>query len=114
MNDLDEIFQNQQLELRRGTLVLAILSVLNSSKHYGYSLLKELGELAFPIESSTLYPLLRRLEKQKVLESEWDTTDARPRKYYRLTIDGAELYQKLLSEWVTMTQKLSHITKEKK
>jgi len=112
MTDMDELFQNQMLELRRGSIVLAIVSVLHQGDHYGYSLLKELEGLAFPVEGNTLYPLLRRLEKQEVLESTWDTSDTRPRKYYRLTPAGKILYKRLLAEWLDMTKKMNHMIKE--
>jgi len=112
MSDINDVFQNQALEFRRGSLVLAIVSVLRKKKYYGYSLLRTLENLALPVDGSTLYPLLRRLEKQGVLESEWDTADTRPRKYYKLTHDGETLYQKLVTEWSEMNEKINKIIKE--
>lgn len=112
MDELDSLFQNQVLELRRGSIVIAILGILSSQKHYGYSLLKALEGYQFPVDGSTLYPLLRRLEKQGVLSSEWDTADNRPRKYYTLTNNGARLYKKLASEWSDMNGKITTILKE--
>lgn len=85
-------------ELHRGTLTLAVLSQLSSAK-YGYALLQALEEKGLPIEPGSLYPLLRRLEAQGVLESQWDTSEARPRKYYALSAYGSDLYEKLKSEW---------------
>jgi PadR family transcriptional regulator, regulatory protein PadR len=92
------VFQNYKVELRRGTQILIVLSQLHE-REYGYSLLEKLMKLGVNIEGNTLYPLMRRLEKQEVLISEWDTTETRPRKYYYLSEEGKELYQKLLDEW---------------
>ena len=85
-------------ELRRGTLTLAVLSRLTKPQ-YGYSLLQSLEEKGIQIEANTLYPLMRRLESQGLLENHWDTTSARPRKYYVLNETGHEIYQALLKEW---------------
>jgi len=112
MTDMEELFQNQVLELRRGSIVLAIVSILRKQKHYGYSLLKELEQYSLPVDGSTLYPLLRRLEKQGSLSSEWDTADNRPRKYYALTADGERLYASLLTEWQEMNEKINVIIKD--
>jgi len=112
MSDSNEVFLNQVLELRRGSIVLAIVGILRAKKHYGYSLLRTLEQYNFPVDGSTLYPLLRRLEKQGMLSSEWDTADKRPRKYYSLTVSGEKLYQNLLSEWSEMNEKINEIVKE--
>ena len=109
---MNELFQNQVLEFRRGSIVIAIVGILSHKRHYGYALLKELERYDFPVDGSTLYPLLRRLEKQGVLSSEWDTADNRPRKYYTLTKNGAGLYEKLAEEWEEMNKKISTILKE--
>ncbi|HYH75389.1 MAG TPA: PadR family transcriptional regulator [Candidatus Saccharimonadales bacterium] len=98
MADNDDPYANQILELRRGTIVLAILSQLAAPK-YGYALLQTLESAGLPVDAGTLYPLLRRLEKQGVLESSWDTSDKRPRKYYRLSQEGTALYERLAEAW---------------
>ena len=85
-------------ELRRGTLALAVLSQLDTPQ-YGYSLLKRLEERGIQIEANTLYPLMRRLETQGLLENTWDTSSARPRKYYVLSDDGREIFSALKQEW---------------
>lgn len=113
MNELDEVFQSQTLELRRGSVVLAIVGVLKMQKQYGYSLLRILNQQDFEIEGNTLYPLLRRLEKQGVLQAEWETSDKRPRKYYSLTTEGLTLFEKLVDEWRSMNEKIESIIKEK-
>mgnify|MGYP005817317079 CR=1 FL=1 len=84
MNRMDELLNTFLIELKRGTLVLSVLSQL-SEKEYGYSLVQKLEEKGVTIEPGTLYPLLRRLEKQELLSSEWDTTESRPRKFYVLS-----------------------------
>ena len=98
------------IELRRGTLTLAVLSQLQT-KQYGYSLVQLLEQSGISIEQSTLYPLLRRLEKQELVESIWDTTESRPRKYYVLTDFGIEIYQKLRKEWLVNSKQLNELLK---
>lgn len=97
-------------ELRRGTLTLAVLSQL-SKPQYGYSLVQRLEEAGVAMEQSTLYPLLRRLEKQELVSSSWDTTETRPRKYYVLTEYGLEVFQQLKQEWNKMTLELQTLLK---
>lgn len=112
MNEIDELFANQSLELRRGTIVLAILSKLKQP-HYGYALLQALEQSGIVVDAGTLYPLLRRLERQEVLESKWDVSDTRPRKYYQLSAKGRVLYERLRSEWHDTQEKLNLIMTEK-
>ncbi|MGD8850236.1 MAG: helix-turn-helix transcriptional regulator [Anaerolineales bacterium] len=94
----NELFENLSQELRRGVLVLATLSQLREPK-YGYALIDRLGERGLEIEQGTLYPLLRRLESQALLESEWNVEGSRPRRYYVLSSDGEKLLQRLKAEW---------------
>lgn len=108
MNDMDELYTNQVLELRRGTIVLAILSTLKQP-HYGYALLQNLKESGIAVDAGTLYPLLRRLEKQGVLQSNWDTTEQRPRKFYQLSTEGKALYRRLSANWLETTQNVKAI-----
>ena len=107
----DELVQNILLELRRGTLSIAVLSQLGREQ-YGYSLLKALSDKGMAIDQSTLYPLLRRLEAQGLLQSDWRIADeARPRRYYVISAQGKTVLAKLKREWSamveTMTQMLS-------
>ena len=88
----------QELELRRGVLVLAVLSRLEQPR-YGYSLRQALAERGMPIEEGTLYPLLRRLETQGLLASEWKIEDGPPRRYYRLNDAGEALLARLSASW---------------
>ncbi|MFZ5657807.1 MAG: PadR family transcriptional regulator [Pseudomonadota bacterium] len=85
-------------ELRRGALVLAVLSRLRRPQ-YGYSLRQALAERGLAIEEGTLYPLLRRLEAQGVLASEWRIEDGPPRRYYRLNDAGEALLAELAGSW---------------
>lgn len=98
-------------ELRRGTLTLAVLSRLKEPQ-YGYSLLQSLEEKGIQIEANTLYPLMRRLETQGLLENSWDTTSARPRKYYVLNEDGKEIYEALKKEWLKTCAGIDRLIKE--
>lgn len=106
-----EFISSFQTELKRGTMTLAVLSQLKKPE-YGYSLLEKLIAKAIPIESNTLYPLLRRLEKQGVLDSEWDTTESRPRKYYKHSKFGLEVFELLTSEWEDTMRIMDQILKE--
>jgi PadR family transcriptional regulator, regulatory protein PadR len=98
----DELVQNMLLELRRGVLSIAVLSQL-SKEEYGYSLLKALSDKGMEIDQSTLYPLLRRLESQGLLQSDWRIMDeARPRRYYVISTQGKAVLNKLKREWSTL------------
>jgi DNA-binding PadR family transcriptional regulator len=105
----DELAQNMLLELRRGVLSIAVLSQL-SKEEYGYSLLKELSEKGMEIDQSTLYPLLRRLESQGLLQSDWRIVDdARPRRYYVISPQGRALLEKLKKEWSTLAETMDQM-----
>lgn len=90
-------------ELRRGAITLAILSQLKEP-HYGYGLVSLMKEKGFNIEANTLYPLLRRLENQGILESLWDTEGSKARKYYRISEFGQAIYLKLWEAWQDMNK----------
>lgn len=98
MNDVNEIVDKLLQELRRGTITIGVLSQLEEPQ-YGYSLVSLLSDKGIQVEPGTLYPLLRRLEKQGLLESKWDTNEARPRKYYLLSEKGKSVYELLTVEW---------------
>ena len=108
MSDLNEIVSGLILELRRGTMILCVLSQL-SEPEYGYSLVRSLEKKGVSIDPGTLYPLLRRLEKQEILKSQWDTNEARPRKYYLLSETGKEVYIRLCEEWRTMVSSIERL-----
>lgn len=96
--DLNTIYEKLNQELRRGILVLATLSQLGESK-YGYDLISHLGDLGLEVEQGTLYPLLRRLEGQGLLESEWVIKGSRPRRYYKISPAGEEVLAKMITDW---------------
>ena len=94
----DDLFEKLRLELRRGSLVLAVLGALKVER-YGYTLRKVLAEAGLEIEESALYPMLRRLEAQGLLTSEWREEDKRNKRFYRLSSDGERLIAQLAAEW---------------
>jgi PadR family transcriptional regulator, regulatory protein PadR len=94
----DELLSTHLQELRRGTVVLACLLILNRP-NYGYALLEVLERHGFAVDANTLYPLLRRLEKQGLLTSDWNTDESRPRKFYRTSGEGAALADLLSDDW---------------
>ena len=97
----NESFENSVLELRRGVIVLAVMSRLDQEQ-YGYSLIKSLAEAGLEIDQGTLYPLLRRLEGQGLLQSAWRVETDRPRRYYVLSEEGRQLLPRLKEEWNTI------------
>jgi DNA-binding PadR family transcriptional regulator len=110
MGDLDA-FGKLELELRRGIVVLATLSQLRAPR-YGYELRQALAEKGLPIEEGTLYPLLRRLETQGVLKSEWKIEDGPPRRYYALNADGRKLLRKLADSWRGMNDAMDRLLED--
>ncbi len=93
----DAVFENILQELRRGAIVLAVLGHLREEK-YGYAILKELSDLGLEVDQGTLYPLLRRLETQGLLESRWKLEEARPRRYYLISAAGRAALPLLAAE----------------
>lgn len=108
MTLLDNAFENLRLELRRGCLTLAVLAQLRQ-EHYGYTLRKDLAERGLVIDESTLYPLLRRLETQGLLTSEWREEDKRNKRFYKLSADGEQILGQLLEEWHAINASISRI-----
>src|SRR5437870_5713205 len=104
-------FDNLRLELRRGYLVLAVLVELRSEQ-YGYTLRKALGERGMAIDEGTLYPLLRRLESQGLLVSEWREEEKRNKRFYRLSPHGELILAQLLDEWKNINASLDRILQE--
>lgn len=111
MSEVDD-FDPQLLELRRGTVVLACLQLLRHSG-YGYELLQELSRHGFASDPNTLYPLLRRLEKQGYLTSEWNTDETRPRKFYLTSAAGRRLADTLTAEWTALTEAIESLDPER-
>ncbi|MGW0391211.1 PadR family transcriptional regulator [Streptomyces sp. NPDC003042] len=108
---VEELTLAQSQELRRGTVVLACLALLREPQ-YGYALLETLNGAGVTVDGNTLYPLLRRLEKQGLLTSEWNTDESRPRKFYRVSPDGSLVFTGLVREWRDLVTSISRLTKE--
>jgi PadR family transcriptional regulator PadR len=102
------LFDSLRLELRRGCLTLAVLAQLRS-EHYGYTLRKALADLGLDIDEGTLYPLLRRLEAQDLLTSEWREEGGRNKRFYRLSVEGRQMLKQLLAEWNGLNATLNRI-----
>ena len=100
--------ENLRLELRRGCLVLAVLGQLRT-EHYGYTLRKALADHGLAIEENTLYPLLRRLETQGLLTSQWREEDKRNKRFYRLSPEGRKVLKQLLDEWNGLNEAITSI-----
>jgi len=105
-----DMFENLRLELRRGSLVLAVLAALRKEQ-YGYTLRKTLEERGMAIDEGTLYPLLRRLESQGLLLSEWREEEKRNKRFYRLSADGKVILKQLLAEWQSINSSLDGMVK---
>jgi len=105
----DETTAGHIQELRRGTVVLACLVRLRRPD-YGYALLESLNTLGILVDANTLYPLLRRLEKQGLLVSEWNTDEARPRKFYRTSPMGEALAEVLTTDWRRVDDAITRLT----
>lgn len=108
----DEVLAGHQQELRRGTVVMAALATLETPG-YGYGLLAVLEKSGLSVDANTLYPLLRRLEKQGLLAAEWDTTESRPRKMYKTSDAGRNLLGTLEAEWNHLATSLNALRSEK-
>jgi PadR family transcriptional regulator PadR len=106
------LLENLGLELRRGALVIAVLCQLLPRRQYGYSLKQELSAQGLDIPEGTLYPLLRRLEGQGLLDSEWELAgEARPRRYYKINTQGQQALKDLTKEWQTISASLNGLLK---
>jgi PadR family transcriptional regulator PadR len=113
MNATQEIgmFESLRLELRRGCLIVAVLAQLRV-EHYGYTLRKALADEGLAIEESTLYPLLRRLETQGLLTSQWREEEKRNKRFYRLSAEGETTLAQLLAEWNGINESIHKILKK--
>ena len=106
-----EAYENLRLELRRGSVVLAVLAALRREQ-YGYTLRKTLSDHGLDIDEGTLYPLLRRLETQGLLDSQWREEDKRKKRFYILSAEGARVLEQLLAEWRSIDLSLEQVLKE--
>lgn len=108
LDDTEERFDNLRLELRRGCLVLAVLAQLRT-EHYGYTLRRTLSDAGIELDEGTLYPLLRRLENQGLLASEWREEDNRKKRFYRVSATGRTVLKQLTAEWRDLNSSLSRM-----
>lgn len=108
MTASESLFENLRLELRRGCLTLAVLAQLKQ-EHYGYTLRKALAAQGMEIDESTLYPLLRRLEAQGLLTSEWREEEKRNKRFYRLSSEGEAIFVRLLDEWNAINTAINNL-----
>ncbi len=109
MTDESEIGEKLRSEIRRGALVLAVLAQLRE-EHYGYSLRKNLAAKGLQVEEGTLYPLIRRLERQGLLVSEWREEDKRRKRFYSLSELGQQIYKGLYADWRELDQSIQELT----
>jgi len=105
---MDKLMNTLTIELRKGVLVLCVLSQLEYEE-YGYDLISRLEEKGIQVDGNTLYPLLRRLEKQGILTSLWSTDASKPRKYYKRTAFGTTVYKELKSQWEAIVANMDNM-----
>jgi PadR family transcriptional regulator PadR len=103
---------NFETEMNRGFLQILVLSLLEKEM-YGYSMVRTIQDLGYGVEENTLYPLLRRLEKNGWVRSKWDVSEDRPRKFYAITDEGRALRTRLLGIWRQQDEILKHLMEEK-
>ena len=109
----EDLFEKLRVELRRGSLILAVLGALREER-YGYTLRQSLEDAGLPIDEGALYPLLRRLESQGVLTSEWREEDRRNKRFYRLSREGVHILAQLLGEWNAISESILRLTERDK
>lgn len=109
----EDLFEKMRIELRRGSLVLAVLGALREER-YGYTLRQSLEDAGLPIDEGALYPLLRRLETQGLLTSEWREDAKRIKRFYRLSPVGVETLAQLLGEWNSISESILRLTEKDK
>ena len=103
---------NFETEMNRGFLSILVLALLEKDM-YGYAMVRTIGNLGYEVEENTLYPLLRRLEKNCWIKSKWNVGKDRPRKFYAITDDGRDLRAELLGIWKKQDEILEHLMEEK-
>ena len=106
-----DLYESYRMELRRGSLMLGVLARLREER-YGYTLRQALAADGLEMEESTLYPLLRRLETQGLLVSEWREEEKRKKRFYRLSTDGEVMLKRLLDEWRRISRSLDKIIED--
>ncbi len=109
---MDEEVSHFETEMNRGFLQILVLAMLEKEM-YGYAMVRTIRQLGYEVEENTLYPLLRRLEKNGWVKSQWDVSEDRPRKFYGVTAAGRVLRNELLGIWKKQTEILKHVLEEK-
>lgn len=104
----EELVSGLILELRRGTLILMVLSQLKEPT-YGYQLVRKFNDSGIPMDANTLYPLMRRLEGQGLLQSQWETGEAKPRKYYQTTLLGLAVLEQAKARYYEYSQNVNKL-----
>ena len=107
-----DVYEILRLELRRGSLILAVLGLLRA-EHYGYTLRKALAGQGVDIDEGALYPMLRRLDTQGLLNSTWREEDKRNKRFYRLSPEGEGLLQRLERDWRSLNTSIEGILEER-
>ena len=107
-----DLFESLRQELRRGSLILAVLGQLRA-EHYGYTLRKALADAGVEIEEGALYPMLRRLETQSLLTSEWREEERRKKRFYRLSAEGGVVLERLITEWTALNASVTNILRDR-
>jgi PadR family transcriptional regulator PadR len=110
---MDNELAGVETEMKRGFLQLLVLALLEKEA-YGYAMVRTLRDLGYEVEENTLYPLLRRLEKRGLVQSKWELSEERPRKFYAVTAAGREMRAGLLAIWRKQDEIVTHLIKEKK
>jgi PadR family transcriptional regulator, regulatory protein PadR len=110
--DMEPEIGNFETEMNRGFLQILVLALLEKEM-YGYSMVRTIQDLGYDVEENTLYPLLRRLEKNGWVRSKWDVSEDRPRKFYAITDEGRTLRTQLLAIWKKQDEILKHLMEEK-
>lgn len=108
---MDKVIEKFETEVRRGVMQLAVITLLDEEQ-YGYEIIKNLKKVGLGVEEGTLYPLLRRLEQQKLLSSKWETSGSRPRKYYKTTKYGKKTRSKWLKSYKTLINSIELLEKD--
>lgn len=108
-------YESWSVQIRRGALSMAILTIILDGESYGYDIMRKLGQeeySALQIEPSTTYPLLRRLENRGLLEGKWSISSGKRRRLYYITKGGRSILRQMVTSWQTLNNQLMELMKE--
>jgi DNA-binding PadR family transcriptional regulator len=108
---MGKVLEKFETEVKRGAMQLGVLCLLDNEQ-YGYEIIKTLDNVGLKVEEGTLYPILKRLENDKLLSSRWETSGPRPRKYYKTTKYGKEIRIKWLNSHKTINKAIEKLEKK--